>query len=113
MNTHQLKLTFKYLTWTMLIIVGMIMIIQWTAIPDIIGIHINLSGNIDRYDSKVSIIVIWFIVVIIQLLYTFDYRLKSGGFNTDIFNKYPLFYHTIYFICIICISSFFIVRILC
>lgn len=56
------------LCWIILVSTMLFLIITWSKIPDTIPMHYDSAGNIDRFGSKLEILVL---PIIILIVYTF------------------------------------------
>ena len=56
------------LCWIILASTMLFLIITWSKIPDTIPMHYDSAGNIDRFGSKLEILVL---PIIILIVYTF------------------------------------------
>ena len=56
------------ISWILLIVVTFLLFMKWKHIDSIVGIHLNLSGDIDNYGSKYDLPVILVFGYVINFL---------------------------------------------
>ncbi|MEG0277134.1 MAG: DUF1648 domain-containing protein [Coprobacillus sp.] len=102
----------KVIVWIAIVGIGIMMYMDWNNIPSIVGIHVNLGGQVDNYGNKSVLVIAWVVMIVINLLYTFDYKFNYANGNGNLFKKFPWLYHTLYVVAIVFISVFMIARML-
>ena len=104
------KTIVKVISWILLLSLGVLMLTFWTDIPDIVGIHVNLAGQVDNYGNKSILLIVWCVVVVVNILYTLDYRVLNLDGSFSIERKYPFIYDAMFLFAIIALFIFYIAR---
>lgn len=104
------KTIVKVTSWILLLSLGVLMIIFWTDIPDIIGIHVNSAGQVDNYGNKSILLIVWCIIMVVNILYTLNYRVLNLDGSFSIEKKYPFVYDAMYLFSITMLFIFYIAR---
>lgn len=105
------KRVISNINWGLLVITAILLFLKWNEIDSIIGIHLNISGQIDNYGDKIYLIVCLFIGVIVNLFMLFNYalpienQLKKSGIKSE------FIFNSIYFLITFTAVSFIWVRI--
>lgn len=102
----------KVVLWVIVIGVGVLMYMYWNDIPSIVGIHLNVNGQVDDFGEKGMLIFFWLMTIVFNLLYTFNYQFNYARGSKSLYKRYPYMYHFMAIGGVLAMSIFLVARIL-
>lgn len=105
------KTIIQFISWILLIGVSLLLFMRWNEINSIVGIHVNLQGNIDSYGTKMILLILLAIGYIVHVFAIFQIEIPIIKQLQKTGLKSLFITHTIYFLIVFVITSFIEVRV--